>query len=111
MFGQILVKYANVDTIDLADYDRPGGKERLAQQLRQNVHQLGMTHPSYRWVEREIDSKKASFTSPTSAFRNKRLINNLPSPKYSSNSPKKSDSDTGLPWRKVTIMVIDRSDL
>lgn len=48
ILSTILVKYANVGTIDLADYDRPGGKARLTKQLRQHVHQLGMMDFSYR---------------------------------------------------------------
>ncbi|CAG8055675.1 unnamed protein product [Penicillium salamii] len=32
------LKYADVPTIDLADYDRPGGRDRLVQQFRQHIH-------------------------------------------------------------------------
>lgn len=35
------VKFADIATIDLAEYDRPGGVQRLAQQLKQHVHELG----------------------------------------------------------------------
>ncbi|CAI7662109.1 unnamed protein product [Penicillium bialowiezense] len=35
------VKFADIATIDLAEYDRPGGRQRLARQLKQHVHELG----------------------------------------------------------------------
>jgi hypothetical protein len=38
------VQYANIVTLDLSEYDQPGGKERLAEQLRDSVHQVGMAY-------------------------------------------------------------------
>lgn len=44
----VAVKFADIATIDLAEYDRPGGRERLAQQLKQHVHNFGMLDQSQR---------------------------------------------------------------
>ena len=33
--------YANLITLDLAEFDQPGGKERLAAQLKQAAHEIG----------------------------------------------------------------------
>lgn len=37
----IKVQYANLTTIDLGEFDKPGGKERLAAQLTVAVHNVG----------------------------------------------------------------------
>lgn len=47
----MVVKFADIATIDLAEYDRPGGRERLVQQLKQNVHNVGMLDQSQRMEE------------------------------------------------------------
>jgi hypothetical protein len=39
----LLVKYANVVTIDLSEYDRPGGRDRLTQQFKECVHDFGIS--------------------------------------------------------------------
>ncbi|OAA34063.1 Oxoglutarate/iron-dependent oxygenase [Metarhizium rileyi] len=35
------LNYADLITLDLAEYDKPGGKERLADQLRETAHTIG----------------------------------------------------------------------
>jgi hypothetical protein len=37
----ITVKYADLVTIDLSEFDQPGGKEKLAAQLKDAVHEVG----------------------------------------------------------------------
>lgn len=37
----ITVKYADLVTIDLSELDQPGGKEKLAAQLKDVVHEVG----------------------------------------------------------------------
>lgn len=38
------MKYANIVTVDLSEYDRPGGKERLAEQFKEHVREVGIAH-------------------------------------------------------------------
>ncbi|KAK2593691.1 hypothetical protein QQS21_008599 [Conoideocrella luteorostrata] len=35
------LSYANLTTLDLSEYDKPGGKEKLAEQLRDTIHTIG----------------------------------------------------------------------
>jgi hypothetical protein len=37
----ITVKYADLVTIDLSEFEQPGGKEKLAAQLKDAVHEVG----------------------------------------------------------------------
>ena len=37
--------WSELVTLDLEDYDRPGGKERLAKQLEHAVHHVGFVRP------------------------------------------------------------------
>ena len=37
------VKYADLVTIDLSEFDRIGGKQKLAEHLKKPVHELGIT--------------------------------------------------------------------
>ena len=36
------MKYADLVTIDLSEFDRPGGKEKLAAQLKDAAHEVGI---------------------------------------------------------------------
>lgn len=38
--------WAELVTLDLEDYNRPGGKERLSKQLEHAVHHVGFVSPS-----------------------------------------------------------------
>jgi hypothetical protein len=44
--------WSELVTLDLEDYDRPGGKERLAKQLEHAVHHVGFV--SYRISSAEV---------------------------------------------------------
>lgn len=35
------VSYVDLITLDLSEYDKPGGKEKLAGQLRKSIHTVG----------------------------------------------------------------------
>ena len=37
-----IVKYADLTMIDLGEFDKPGGKEKLAAQLKDAAHNVGM---------------------------------------------------------------------
>jgi isopenicillin N synthase-like dioxygenase len=41
-YFQCIVDWAELVTLDLALYDTPGGKEKLAEQLRDAVQNIGM---------------------------------------------------------------------
>jgi len=38
------VNYADLVTLDLSEFDRPGGKEKLAEQLKEAAHRVGISH-------------------------------------------------------------------
>ena len=38
---KVNLQWSELVTLDLEDYDRPGGKERLAKQLEHAVHHVG----------------------------------------------------------------------
>jgi gibberellin 2-oxidase len=38
------LQWANIKTIDLSTFDQPGGKQKLAADLRDAVHQLTLSH-------------------------------------------------------------------
>jgi len=46
--------WSELVTLDLEDYSRPGGKERLAQQLEHAVHHVGFVRT--RYVDRFVQT-------------------------------------------------------
>ncbi|KAG5927691.1 hypothetical protein E4U42_001931 [Claviceps africana] len=38
--------YVDLDTLDLSDYDRPGGQDRLAEQLKASILKVGASKAS-----------------------------------------------------------------
>ncbi|KAE8377487.1 hypothetical protein BDV26DRAFT_211296 [Aspergillus bertholletiae] len=54
------LKYADLVTIDLSEFDRPGGKEKLAAQLKDAVHEVGFFHvTNFGLTQEEIDRQFA----------------------------------------------------
>jgi len=67
------VDWADLVTLDLGQYDAPGGKQRLAAQLRDAVHHVGFLYvqgPALRPTHLFLPMYTA--TLPTSGFRNSR---------------------------------------
>ncbi|KAH7096025.1 hypothetical protein FB567DRAFT_47775 [Paraphoma chrysanthemicola] len=63
--------WSELVTLDLEDYDRPGGKERLAKQLEHAVHHVGFFYVknyglSQEQVDRQFTLAKHFFELPTS---------------------------------------------
>ncbi|KAF2654655.1 gibberellin 2-oxidase [Lophiostoma macrostomum CBS 122681] len=63
--------WAELVTLDLEDYDRPGGKERLAKQLEHAVHHVGFFYvKNYGLTQEQVDRQftlaKHFFELPTS---------------------------------------------
>lgn len=46
--------WSELVTLDLEDYDRPGGKERLAKQLEHAVHHVGFVRTTSRLYEEQL---------------------------------------------------------
>ena len=64
------LNWAELVTLDLEDYDRPGGKERLAKQLEHAVHHVGFFYvKNYGLSQEEVDNQftlaKHFFALPT----------------------------------------------
>jgi hypothetical protein len=50
------VKYTDLVTIDLSEFDRPGGKEKLAAQLKNAVHEVGNDNSRCPFKSQEIQN-------------------------------------------------------
>ncbi|KAE8150219.1 hypothetical protein BDV25DRAFT_154822 [Aspergillus avenaceus] len=54
------LKYADLVTIDLSEFDRPGGKEKLAAQLKTAVHEVGFFYvTNFGLTQGQIDEQFA----------------------------------------------------
>ncbi|OJJ35459.1 hypothetical protein ASPWEDRAFT_510244 [Aspergillus wentii DTO 134E9] len=54
------LKYADLITLDMADFDRPGGKERLAAQLKETAHKTGFFYiTNFGITQEQIDQQFA----------------------------------------------------
>lgn len=65
----ITVKYADLVTIDLSEFDQPGGKEKLAAQLKDVVHEIGFFYVTnfgltQEQVDRQFAIAKEFFSLP-----------------------------------------------
>lgn len=54
--------WSELVTLDLEDYDRPGGKERLSKQLEHAVHHVGFVSTIRRYFKRDANLGKLSST-------------------------------------------------
>jgi isopenicillin N synthase-like dioxygenase len=64
--------WSELVTLDLSDFDRPGGKERLAKQLERAVHHVGFFYvKNYGLTQEQVDKQftlaKAFFALPVEA--------------------------------------------
>ncbi|KAJ5946136.1 hypothetical protein N7454_002975 [Penicillium verhagenii] len=63
------LKYADLVTLDLGEFDLPGGKERLAQQLKDSAHNIGFFYVtniglSQAQIDQQFAIAKAFFALP-----------------------------------------------
>lgn len=55
---QVDLPWAELVTLDLEDYDRPGGKERLAKQLEHAVHHVGFFYvKNFQLTQEQVDQQ------------------------------------------------------
>lgn len=63
------VDWADLVTLDLSQYDAPGGKQRLAAQLRDAVHHVGFLYVSHTFKVETSCAHSHLATLPTSVSR------------------------------------------